>query len=40
VLAESGHDDIGILKLDIEGAEYAVLSRLLSDGPLPPVWVR
>lgn len=37
LLADSGHDRIDILKLDIEGAEYEVLSQLLVDGPLPTV---
>jgi FkbM family methyltransferase len=37
LMLASGHDRIDILKLDIEGAEYEVLARLLTDGPLPPV---
>lgn len=37
VMNASGHDHIDILKLDIEGAEYEVLARLLTDGPRPPV---
>jgi FkbM family methyltransferase len=32
-----GHDDIDLLKLDIEGAESRVLPDLLRNGPRPPV---
>jgi len=35
VLRELGHDRLDLLKLDIEGAEYAVLDILLEKGPLP-----
>lgn len=35
VLAELGHSSLDVLKLDIEGAEYAVLNDLLRTGPLP-----
>lgn len=30
-----GHDHLDLLKLDIEGAEYEVLSSVIQDGPLP-----
>ena len=36
-MAETGHDRIDILKLDIEGAEYEVLDALLADRLRPPV---
>lgn len=35
LLAERGVDELAILKLDIEGAEYAVLDDLLASGPRP-----
>ena len=35
VLRELGHERLDVLKLDIEGAEYAVLDALLETGPLP-----
>jgi FkbM family methyltransferase len=35
VLRELGHERLDVLKLDIEGAEYAVLDDLLATGPLP-----
>ena len=35
VLGELGHDHLDVLKLDIEGAEYAVLDDLLATGLLP-----
>ncbi|MCH9728797.1 MAG: FkbM family methyltransferase [Actinomycetia bacterium] len=31
-----GHKDIEIIKMDIEGAEHAVLADLIENGPLPP----
>ncbi len=34
---DAGHDSIAILKLDIEGAEYAVLSSLIRDNIRPGV---
>jgi FkbM family methyltransferase len=34
---ELGHDTIALVKLDIEGAEWAVLPALLAEGPLPTV---
>jgi FkbM family methyltransferase len=30
-----GHDHIDLLKIDIEGAEYAVLDDIIESGPLP-----
>jgi FkbM family methyltransferase len=30
-------DQINILKLDVEGSEYAVLGNVVENGPLPPV---
>jgi FkbM family methyltransferase len=35
VLKELGHQRLDVLKIDIEGAEYAVLEDLLSTGVLP-----
>ena len=35
--AQLGDDHVDIIKMDIEGAEYRVLSSLLASGPLPPV---
>jgi FkbM family methyltransferase len=35
VLKELGHDRLDVLKLDIEGAEYAVLDDVLATGVLP-----
>lgn len=35
VLAELGHQRLDVLKLDIEGAEYAVLEEMLGLGVLP-----
>lgn len=35
ITAELGHSRIDILKVDIEGAEYAALDDLLETGPLP-----
>lgn len=32
-----GHDRIDLLKMDIEGAEFAVLDDLLANGPLPRI---
>lgn len=37
IMRELGHDRIDLLKLDIEGAEYAVLSAMLAEGILPHV---
>jgi hypothetical protein len=34
---ELGHDRIDLLKLDVEGAEYAILDDLLKVGLRPPV---
>lgn len=36
-MKELGHDRVDLLKLDIEGAEVAVVADLLSNGPLPKV---
>lgn len=36
-MRSSGHDQISILKLDIEGSEYAVLSSIIRDGIRPRV---
>jgi FkbM family methyltransferase len=33
-----GHDHVDLLKLDIEGAEVAVIEDILSNGPLPKVF--
>jgi FkbM family methyltransferase len=35
VMKELGHDRLDVLKIDIEGAEYAVLEDLLATGVLP-----
>ena len=35
IMDELGHDRIDVLKLDIEGAEYAVIPELLDSGVLP-----
>ena len=36
LLAEKlGHDHLDLLKLDIEGAEYEVITSVIRDGPLP-----
>ena len=37
IAAELGHKDIALLKMDIEGAEYQVISDLVDNGPLPRV---
>lgn len=37
LMAELGHDHIDVLKLDIEGAEFAVLHSMLDDGIRPVV---
>jgi FkbM family methyltransferase len=37
LMDELGHDRIDLLKLDVEGAEYAVLDDLLKGGLRPPV---
>jgi len=37
IMADLGHTHLDLLKLDIEGAEIAVLENLLQDGPLPPI---
>lgn len=37
IMKELGHDRVDLLKLDVEGAEYAVLSAMLSDNVLPGV---
>ena len=36
-MTEAGHDRLDILKLDIEGAEYEVLDRLITDRLRPAV---
>lgn len=36
-MKESGHDHISVLKLDIEGSEYAVLSSIVRDDVRPTV---
>jgi hypothetical protein len=36
-MAANGHDHVDLLKVDIEGAESAVLPRLVRDGPHPQV---
>lgn len=38
LMAELGHDEIDVLKLDIEGAEYDAIDDLL-DGPVRPLQV-
>lgn len=35
LMAELGHDDLDVLKLDVEGAEYEVLDALIAGGPRP-----
>jgi FkbM family methyltransferase len=35
IMAESGHENIDVLKMDIEGAEYEVLDDLLASGIAP-----
>ena len=35
--AELGDDQVDIIKMDIEGAEYAVINSLLENGPRPRV---
>ena len=37
LLARNGHENISLLKLDIEGAEYKVLDSLLEDGIRPKI---
>ena len=37
LMTELGHDHVDLLKLDIEGAEHAVLRGLLVTGPRPTV---
>lgn len=37
IMAAVGHDHVDLLKVDIEGAEPAVLRQLLDDGPRPAV---
>jgi FkbM family methyltransferase len=37
VLAELGHTDVTLVKLDIEGAEYSVIESMLEDGISPTV---
>jgi FkbM family methyltransferase len=37
MMSELGHDRLDLLKLDIEGAEYAVLDSLAEDGIQPKV---
>jgi len=37
IMAANGHDHVDLLKVDIEGAESAVLPRLARDGPHPQV---
>lgn len=37
VLGELGHDEIGVIKLNIEGGEYEVMERLIETGWLPRV---
>lgn len=37
IMASNGHTSLDLLKLDIEGAEYAVLSDVLDKGILPRV---
>jgi FkbM family methyltransferase len=39
VMAELGHERLDLLKLDIEGAEYAVLDSLAEDGIEPKLLV-
>jgi FkbM family methyltransferase len=37
IMADQGHPRLDLLKLDIEGAEVAVIDNLLQVGPLPRV---
>jgi FkbM family methyltransferase len=37
MMSELGHDRLDLLKLDVEGAEYAVLDSLVEDGIEPKV---
>lgn len=37
IMRRLGHDEVDLLKLDIEGAEASVLDDLLSEGPHPRV---
>jgi FkbM family methyltransferase len=37
LMADLGDDHVDLIKMDIEGAEYAVIDSLLRDGPLPEV---
>ena len=37
LMADNGHTAVDLLKLDIEGAETAVLADILSSGPLPAI---
>jgi FkbM family methyltransferase len=37
MMSELGHDRLDLLKLDVEGAEYAVLDSLVEDGIQPKV---
>jgi FkbM family methyltransferase len=36
LMAELGHTQLDVLKMDIEGAEYGVLEQLLAEGPHVP----
>lgn len=37
IMAECGHDHVDILKLDIEGAEYVALAKMIADGIRPAI---
>ncbi len=37
IMADLGHDQIDLLKMDIEGAEYAALGRMMADGIRPAI---
>lgn len=37
LVEQAGEDEAGLLKLDIEGAEHAVLRQMVDDRVLPPV---
>jgi FkbM family methyltransferase len=37
IMADLGHDHIDLLKMDIEGAEYAALTRMMADGIRPAI---
>jgi len=37
IMCELGHGSLGLLKLDIEGAEYKVIESMLADGIRPQV---